>query len=64
MNKKNVKFEWNEQCDIAFKKVQIAINNADILRHPNYNKEFFIWTDASKYAYGAALMQLDENKQY
>ena len=64
VNKKNVKFEWTDECTKAFNQVQTAIDNADILKHPEWNKEFFIWTDASKYAYGAVLMQKDAEGEF
>ena len=44
--------------------VQQIVDQADILRMPDWNKTFYLWTDASEKAYGAVLMQQDENGQF
>ncbi|XP_044757871.1 uncharacterized protein LOC123316026 [Coccinella septempunctata] len=57
LTKKNKKFEWNSECDIAFKKVKELLVRAPILSCPDYTKEFLIATDASGYGIGAVLYQ-------
>ena len=44
--------------------VRQIIDNADILAMPDWNKKFYLWTDASNKAYGAVLMQEDGNGDY
>ena len=41
--------------------IKQIIDKADILHQPNWQKDFYLWTDASDKAYGAVLMQEDEN---
>ena len=37
--------------------------NTVMLRHPNPNKRFYLQTDASKYALGGQLYQIDNDNQ-
>ncbi len=40
LNRKGSKFsDWNEIHDKAFYKIQTLINNADILKHPEMDKD-------------------------
>ena len=64
LNKKRNRFHWSDEHQTAFNHVQQIINNADILAHPDWKKEYYIWTDASDKAYGACLMQKDENGEF
>ena len=54
--------EWTLQCDESFRNIKQALVNATKLRHPNLNKPFHIYTDASDYAYGAVLTQEHDGK--
>ena len=63
LNKKNAKWVWGPEQDIAFHMVQQIIDNADILAMPDWNKSFYLWVDASDVAYGAVLMQKDGKGQ-
>lgn len=51
---------WTTQCDQSFKDIKNALVNATVMRHPDLNKSFHIYTDASDYAYGAVLTQEHE----
>ncbi|MCP5004659.1 MAG: hypothetical protein GY941_12085 [Planctomycetes bacterium] len=65
LNKKNALMsDWDDKCDRAFYKVQTLLNNADILKHPEMGKPFYIWTDASVKGMGAVLMQKDTDGEY
>ena len=57
--KKRFTYNWTPECQQAFLQIQHLIDKCDMLHHPDFNKEFFIWVDSSDYAYGAALMQSD-----
>ena len=53
---------WTMQCDKSFSDIKQALVNATVMRHPELNRPFHIYTDASDYAYGAVLTQEHEGK--
>ena len=55
--KKNVKFEWSEECDNAFKTAKETLMRDPILYHPDPNTPWIIKTDASKTAFAGVLLQ-------
>ena len=55
--KKNVKFEWTEECDKAFKTAKETLMRDPILYHPDPNTPWIIETDASKTAFTGMLLQ-------
>lgn len=55
-------FEWKEEQEESFKKVKSDLLARIILSFPDFEKPFFIVTDASNYALGAALMQEVDGK--
>ena len=55
--KKNVKFEWTEECDVAFKTAKETLMRDPILYHPDPNTPWIIETDASKTAFAGMLLQ-------
>ena len=55
--KKNVKFEWMEECDKAFKTAKKTLMRDPILYHPDPNTPWIIETDASKTAFAGVLLQ-------
>ena len=55
--KKNVKFEWTEECDIAFKTAKETLMRDPMLYHPDPNTLWIIETDASKTAFTGMLLQ-------
>ena len=57
LTRKNVQFQWNEECENAFQFLKEALLSPSILQYPNFNKPFCITTDASKNACGAVLSQ-------
>ena len=54
---------WNEECQAAFDMLRTGIKNADVLVHPDFNKKFYVATDASYSGLGAVLFQFDEIKK-
>ena len=58
---KRIPVNWGETEDLAFNKLKDAMTNDVILHYPNFDKEFFLTTDASDIAIGGYLHQLDEN---
>ena len=55
--KKNVKFEWTEECDVAFKTAKETLMRDPILYHLDPNTLWIIETDASKTAFAGVLLQ-------
>ena len=54
--KKNVKFEWTEECHKAFKTAKEMLMRDPILYHPDPNTPWIIETDASKIAFAGVLL--------
>ena len=59
--KKDQKFEWTEKCQRAFDDLKKRFTEELVLMMPDQTWPFQIETDASKYATGAVLTQLDSN---
>ena len=57
LTRKNVKFEWSDECQIAFDKIKNMLISAPLLVFPDPNKDFIIECDASQTSIGAALSQ-------
>lgn len=53
--RKNVKYEWTEQCEKSFNFLKNALTTPPILEYPDFSKEFILQTDASGTAIGAVL---------
>jgi hypothetical protein len=56
---KGVPFDFKGECRSAFAALKDAFRINEILAQPNQNEQFFIQCDASDYAIGAVLQQLD-----
>ena len=59
--KKDNKFKWTSDCQKAFDKLKKRFTEEPVLMMPDHTRPFQIETDASKYATGAVLTQLDSN---
>ena len=59
--KKDKKFEWTNDCQKAFDELKKKFTEELVLMMPDQTKPFQIKMDASKYATGAVLTQLDSN---
>jgi hypothetical protein len=57
------KLEWGPQAENAFQDLKTAFTTAPILVHPDFAKAFYLETDASDFALGAVLSQMDEDKK-
>jgi hypothetical protein len=56
--KKGAKFEWKAEQDIAFQQAKDALAGAPILGHPIQGRLYRLYTDASDFALGASLQQI------
>lgn len=61
--KKNTKFKWSEELEHQFNKVKNLFLETVMLKHADPNKRFYLQTDASKYALGGQLYQIDDEQQ-
>ena len=53
--RKNIKFEWSEDCKNSFEIKKNKLISPQILKFPDFKKPFILSTDASKIACGAML---------
>ena len=56
---KNKKFIWTDKAQEAFTKAIERLKTAPIFRFADFNRQFVLVTDASDFAAGAVLMQVD-----
>ena len=61
LTKKDIKFEWTNECQKAFEEMKERFLEEPILKMPETTKQFIVETDASKWATGAVLKQLGED---
>ena len=61
LTKKDRKFEWTPDCEQAFQTLKERFTSYPVLRMPDPTKPFQIEADASKYASGAILTQMDDD---
>jgi hypothetical protein len=57
---KDTKFKWSEEGREAFKKIKLAISQVPVLRSPNFNKDFFLYTFSSDQSLATVLTQKDD----
>ena len=57
------KFSWGESEQSAFDSLKEILTSAPILAYPNPSDTFVLDTDASEYAIGAVLSQLQDGKE-
>jgi hypothetical protein len=60
LTKKDVPFEWTEDCSEAIRKLKRAIKEDPVLLRPNYDAPYTLEVDASQYAIGAVLSQRND----
>ena len=61
--RKDIKFNWDEDCQKAFKALKSYLLSPTILKYPDFKKEFILTTDASKIACGAVLVQVHDGSE-
>ena len=60
---KDVSFNWTEQCENSFTFLKNCLVSEPVLAHPNYNKNFYLFCDASNTGVGAALLQSENGSE-
>ena len=65
LTRKYCKFNWAEECQIGFEYLRTCLTQSPILKYPDPNKCYVVFTDASDQAAAAVLTQeyLDDNGQ-
>ena len=64
LTQKDHRFEWNEDCQVAFETLKTALTSAPILGFPQESQgEFILDCDASNDALGAVVSQLQEGEE-
>ena len=61
LSRKNTKFEWNKQRNMAFIELKLKLCAEPVVQLPNLNKPFILKTDASGTGMGAVLLQGDKD---
>jgi hypothetical protein len=61
--RKEAPWDWSNDCEAAFRDLKEKLTTAPILTHPDYTKEFLVYTDASTVGIGAVLSQIGTDKK-
>ena len=61
LTRKNVMFEWSQECQTAFEELKRRLVTPPVLAYPNFDLDFALETDASHQGLGAVLSQKQEN---
>ena len=57
---KDTPFNWSSKCQHAFLELKRHLVEAPVLRYPDFNRPFVLYTDASRSGLGAVLSQADD----
>ena len=57
LTRKDEEFKWTPECDKCFNMLKDYLQEAPILRYPDPEARYVLYTDASKYAYAGVLTQ-------
>ncbi|QRV80264.1 Retrotransposable element Tf2 protein [Ceratobasidium sp. AG-Ba] len=61
LTKRDIKFEWTQECQQAFEEIKKRVSQDPVLIHPDPDKPFILETDVSGIAIGAILSQRGED---
>jgi hypothetical protein len=59
LTRKDVPFEWNEECEKSFRTLKKKLTQAPVLSIPDPEKKYTVYCDASSKGLGCVLMQGD-----
>ena len=57
LTKKDVEFKWTAECENCFQILKGSLQESPILRYPDPEASYTLYTDTSKYAYAGVLTQ-------
>ena len=63
LTKQDVSFEWTLQCLTSFEMLKDALITSPVLKYPDPNKSYTLFTDASKYAWACVFTQEHEHEK-
>ena len=63
LTKKGEVFRWTDECQEAFEKLKVALTTAPVLAMPDEEGKFTLDTDASNFAIGAVLSQVQGGQE-
>ncbi len=63
LGEKQKPFQWTEECEDAFNSLKVALTSAPILAFPTTTDKFILDTDASHFACGAVLSQIQDSEE-
>ena len=63
LTEKQARFEWTQECQIAFNTLRDRMTTAPILSYPQQDCHFILDTDASGFGMGAVLSQLQDGEE-
>ena len=63
LTKQDVPCEWTLQCQASFEMLKDALITSPILKYPDPNKSYTLFTDASKHAWACVLTQEYEHEK-
>ena len=64
LTKKNARFEWFAECQIAFDRLRLELATAPVLQFPKYDSPFIVDTDASNVSLGAVLSNVVDGDEH
>ena len=56
LTRKDTKFEWSFDCQSGFEYLKTCLTESPILKYPNSQKQYVVFTDASDQAAAAILL--------
>ena len=62
LTKQDVPFEWTERCQAAYSLLKEYLLKEPILKYPDTNRPYVLYTDASKFAWAGVLTQAYEHE--
>ena len=62
LTKQGVTFQWTKQCQESFNLSKEYLLKEPILKYPDTNKLYILYTDASKYVWAGVLTQAYEHE--
>lgn len=64
LTRKGSKFIWSKSCQDSFVELKKALINPQILKYPDFSKQFILTTDSSDLACGAVLSQMIGGQEF
>ena len=60
--KKDIKWNWTDECKTAFEKLKTVLKSNLALTHYNPNKQIYVASDASNFSLGAVILHKEDGK--